>query len=121
VQALSFTLVLNLPLLPTDWPQDVAQTADPNSNFAISFHPDKTGGALVDQDGNPAQAFDPHGMSGAPVWLFDRDTLEDDNPYYAFFGIYTGFYGTSQCFKGTKLDALLDQISAHTGLEIPQT
>jgi hypothetical protein len=119
VTAGPFTIALQHPLPTDQWPQRAKDEYDPEDFFLVSLREEDLGQQLVDQDGKLPSGLDPHGMSGSPVWLFDINTVNNENPDYGFWGILTGYLTYEpNILKCTFINKIIEEFERRYGFNI---
>jgi hypothetical protein len=107
----SFTIALQKPLDFDLWPQRAKEIFNPNEFFMVSLKEEHCGYKILDENGKTPEGIDPHGMSGSPVWLFNASKVNDDQPDYAFWGIYTGYLKEDpSILKATFINKIVENI-----------
>jgi hypothetical protein len=108
-------LVTTRPLLPESWPVGIkGKGKDPKLNFLLKYGP-KRAQKILDQNRNAMSLVDPHGLSGAGVWVYDPASENSEHPKYALFGIQTGYYAREQLLVGTAIEPLVAQVEIDFG------
>ena len=105
------TLLVTTYLVPPEsWPDGIRQDGkDPSKHFLLKYGSKHSGG-FRNQEGEEISPTDPHGLSGAAVWVYKQATENDERPDYALFGIQTGIYKRKQCLAGSFIKPLLDRV-----------
>jgi len=115
----SFTIVLQKTLEFDSWPPTAKSLYSPDNFMMISLREEHCGQKLLDQDGKLPSGLDPHGMSGAPVWAFDAFKVNDDQPDYAFWGIYTSYLRDDpNILKATYINKIIENIEEQYGFKL---
>jgi Trypsin-like peptidase domain len=106
--------------MPTDkeyWPDRLKNEVDDKLFMLIDFHPERTA-PFQDKDGKPVKIFAFHGMSGGPVWIFDRATTEGPVLKYGLYGVFTSYYPLEKLWKFTRMDAVLENAKTQFGIDL---
>ena len=91
INARSFTIATQ-GFLPIDsWPPLAKQVFNQDDFLMLSLTDPDGKLNLVDKNGEPASGLNPKGMSGGPLWLFNVEKINEEQPEYALCGVLTGY------------------------------
>lgn len=99
-------------IVPThhdSWPSGMLEKVNPDTSYLLDFHPGRTPG-FMDHNGNVGDVFGLHGMSGGPLWLFQKDSAFGAAPIYALYGIFVQFWPQSKVWQFTRADKIFSVI-----------
>jgi hypothetical protein len=103
-----------------NWPPLAKESFNQENFLMISLLEPDGSSVLVNQDGKPGEGLNPHGMSGAPLWIFDIHAVNNENVRYGLLGIQTGILKErKEVLKVTKINKILDAIENMYGFKIP--
>jgi hypothetical protein len=116
----TFTIATQGFLPYENWPS-LAKESFTSENFLMVSLLEPDGSyVLVNQDGKPGEGLNPYGMSGAPLWVFDIQTVNNKDVRYGLLGIQTGFLNErKEVLKITKINKILEAIENMYGIKIP--
>lgn len=106
-QRIYFSIWNKMPTPFESCPSEIKELIDKKYFLVFDFHPNRTD-QFVDEKGNKQDIFDLSGMSGCPVWIFNKDSINDEQPLYALYGIYVSTYNVNKFWIFTKVDSIFN-------------
>lgn len=102
------TYILSQLLKNEKWPANIDKS---KSDFMLIEYGEKYGQQFIDQNGEIVnKPNDPSGLSGSAIWKFDPETMNNEKPAYALWGIQNSWFEKSQLLCGTFIGPLINQI-----------
>ncbi|MDD5673288.1 MAG: hypothetical protein PHC61_03940 [Chitinivibrionales bacterium] len=96
-----------------NWPSGIDKD---KSQCMLIEYGQRHGQTFIDQNGAPVSTpLHPGGLSGSAIWKFNPETMDHENPEYAFWGIQNCWFPGQQVLCGTYIEPLIKKIASDYG------